>query len=239
MLHKTRARPCHGNTDKCGKDSSCNPSISLCLKILHFYVQNDKLIFPITIQHGIIPIGIDEEGFAMHAKHRFLITLFLLLTLSTIASAESTPFFPCVLNHSYESSQYEEYVELDLKKWYRSDIDNWVDDDLMVKSGSAIVLNHSILIIDLHFSGSFDYESNDTHVPNEITLCNRDPNVTDDSGTPEWQVTIFPDQDDPYAFHYFGTFNWTMAGIHMFGRYLAFEGDLEPDSCFSLLIAVY
>ena len=60
-------------------------------------------------------------------------------------------FFPCVLNHSYESSQYEEYVEIDLKKWYRSDIDNWVDDDLMVKSGSAIVLNHSILIIDLHF----------------------------------------------------------------------------------------
>ena len=94
-------------------------------------------------------------------------------------------------------------------------------------------------MIDLHFSDSFDYESNDTHVPNEITLCNRDPNVTDDSGTPEWQVTIFPDQDDPYAFHYFGTFNWTMAGIHMFGRYLAFEGDPEPDSCFSLLIAVY
>ena len=175
----------------------------------------------------------------MHAKHRFLITLFLLLTLSTIASAESTPFFPCVLNHPYESSQYEEYVEIDLKEWYRSDIDNWVDDDLIVKSGSAIVLNHSILIIDLHFSDSFDYESNDTHVPNEITLCNRDPNVTDDSGTPEWQVTIFPDQDDPYAFHYFGTFNWTMAGIHMFGRYLAFEGDPEPDSCFSLLIAVY
>ena len=155
----------------------------------------------------------------MHAKHRFLITLFLLLTLSITASAESTPFFPCVLNHPY--------------------IDNWVDDDLMVESGSAIVLNHSILIIDLHFSDSFDYESNDTHVPNEITFCNRDPNVTDDSGTPEWQVTIFPDQDDPYAFHYFGTFNWTMAGIHMFGRYLAFEGDPEPDSCFSLLIAVY
>ena len=109
----------------------------------------------------------------------------------------------------------------------------------MVKSGSAIVLNHSILMIDLHFSDSFDYESNDTHVPNEITFCNRDPNVTDDSGTPEWQVTIFPDQDDPYAFHYFGTFNWTMAGIHMFGRYVAFEGDPEPDSCFSLLIAVY
>ena len=70
-------------------------------------------------------------------------------------------------------------------------------------------------------------------------ISNRDPNVTDDSGTPEWQVTIFPDQDDPYAFHYFGTFNWTMAGIHMFGRYVAFEGDPEPDSCFSLLIAVY
>ena len=64
----------------------------------------------------------------MHAKHRFLITLFLLLTLSITASAESTPFFPCVLNHPYESSQYEEYVEIDLKEWYRSDIDNWVDD---------------------------------------------------------------------------------------------------------------
>ena len=113
----------------------------------------------------------------MHTKHCFLITLFLLLTLSITASAESMSSFPCVLNHSYESGQYEEYVEIDLKEWYRSDIDNWVDDDLMVESGSAIVLNHSILIIDLHFSDSFDYESNDTHVPNEITLCNRDPNV--------------------------------------------------------------
>ena len=80
----------------------------------------------------------------MHTKHCFLITLFLLLTLSITASAESMFSFPCVLNHSYESGQYEEYVEIDLKKWYRSDIDNWVDDDLMVKSGSAIVLNHSI-----------------------------------------------------------------------------------------------
>lgn len=81
----------------------------------------------------------------MHTKHRFLITLFLLLTLSITASAESMSSFPCVLNHSYDSSQYEEYVEIDLKEWYRSDIDNWVDDDLMVESGSAIVLNHSIL----------------------------------------------------------------------------------------------
>lgn len=79
----------------------------------------------------------------MHAKHRFLITLFLLLAFSTIASAESMPFFPCVLNHPYESSQYEEYVEIDLKKWYRSDIDNWVDDDLMVKSGSAIEIGRA------------------------------------------------------------------------------------------------
>ena len=52
----------------------------------------------------------------MHAKHRFLITLFLLLTLSITASAESMSSFPCVLNHPYESSQYEEYVEIDLKK---------------------------------------------------------------------------------------------------------------------------
>ena len=174
----------------------------------------------------------------MHAKHRFLITLFLLLTLSITASAESTPFFPCVLNHPYESSQYEEYVEIDLKKWYRSDIDNWVDDDLMVKSGSAIVLNHSILIIDLHFSDSFDYESNDTHVPNEITLCNRDPNVTDDSGTPEWQVTIFPDQDDPYAFHYACTWNMDMVGIKMYGEYTAPNGE-RHDSGFSLDIDIF
>ena len=80
-----------------------------------------------------MPIEMDEEDFTMHAKHCFFIILFSLLAFSATASAESMPFFPCVLNHPYDSSQYEEYVEIDLKEWYRSDIDNWVDDDLMVE----------------------------------------------------------------------------------------------------------
>ena len=116
-------------------------------------------------------------------------------------------------------------------------IDNWEDDNLMVQAGSAIVLNRSVLILDLHFSDSFDYEANDTHLPEELTFFNLNPDVSNDTGTPEWQVTIFPDSNDPYAFHYFGTYNWTMAGIYICGSYTNSEG--EPYSCFDLHIAVY
>lgn len=173
----------------------------------------------------------------MRTKCCLFILLFLLPTLSITVAAGSTSLFPCVLDHSYVPNEYKEYVEINLREWYRAQIDNWEDDNLMVESGSAIVLDQSVLIIDLHFSNSFDYEARDMHVPEQITFFNHEPNVSDETGTPEWQVTIFPDQDDPYAFHYFGTFNWTMAGIHMSGSYINPEGELN--SCFSFQIAVY
>ena len=167
-----------------------------------------------------------------------ILFLFLLLLAHTVtAAAEDSPFFPCVLDYSYDPSAYSEYVEIDLRRWHRMEIDNWEDDNLMVQAGSAIVLNRSALILDLHFSDSFDYEANDTHLPEELTFFNLNPDVSNDTGTPEWQVTIFPDSNDPYAFHYFGTYNWTMAGIYICGSYTNSEG--ESNSCFDLHIAVY
>lgn len=160
----------------------------------------------------------------------------LLLALPLVAIADSVSFFPCVLEHSYAQNEYEEFVNLNLKDWYRAEIDDWYDDDLMVAEGSAaIVLDQSILIIDLHFSDTYDYAAHDTHLPEELTFFNHDPN--DETYIPDWQVTIFPDRDDPYAFHYFGTFNWTMSGIYMYGGYTDSEG--IPHDCFEFQIAVY
>ena len=107
---------------------------------------------------------------------------------------------------------------------------------MLVESGSVLILDDEFMLVNLRFSKEYDYSQDyGGNLPDIILLANFDLNIVDDTNPPEWRVWMYPDEDDPYAFHYFGTFNWTMAGIHMFGRYLAFEGDPEPDSCFSLL----
>lgn len=161
----------------------------------------------------------------MRAKCSLLISCLLLLLLPIVAAADSVDFFPCVLDHSYALDGYGDYKEIDLRERYRASAGSHQDDDLMLESGSAIVLDQSILILDLHFSDSFDYQANSTAVPEQLTFFfNPAPN--------EMQVTVFPDRDDPYAFHYFGSFNSTMTQIDICGSYTDSEGELRD--CFSL-----
>ena len=160
----------------------------------------------------------------------------LSLFLTSTAAAESTLSFPCdpELSPFLAVSEHEITMEIDLQQWYRMEIDYWGDDMLMVESGSLIVLDDQFVMINLRFSKDYDYEANYTHLPEEIMLINHDPNVIDDTVPPEWRVMMYPDTDDPYSFHYIGTWNNTMHGIRFYGSYLNPQGELND--CFSLFL---
>ena len=170
----------------------------------------------------------------MRAKCCLFISFLLLLMLPFTATAESLFYFPCDLE---QFASHVSKKEIDLREYYRSEIDNWEDDNLMVESGSAIVLDEQLLIVDIHFSDSFDYEANYTGVPEQIMFVNHDPDVNNNASIPNWQVTVYPDKDDPYSFHYIGTYNRTMAGFIIYGSYTTPEG--EPYDCFSLQVPLY
>ena len=84
----------------------------------------------------------------MRAKWFLFISFLLLLTPSLTATAKSLFYFPCNLEQftSHVSVEHTISKEIDLREYHRSEIDNWEDDDLMVQSGSAIVVDEQLLI---------------------------------------------------------------------------------------------
>ncbi len=160
--------------------------------------------------------------------------LCLLLFFTSPAAGESTLSFPCdpELSPFLAESEHEISYAFDLAQWYRMQIDSGEDDILMVESGSLFVLDDQFMIISLRFSKDYDYEAGYTHLPEKIMLVNHDPNISDDTDPPEWRVMMYPDQDDPYSFHYAGTWNDTMFCIMFYGSYADPQG--EPHDCFSL-----
>lgn len=169
---------------------------------------------------------------------RFLILSCLILSLASTSAAESTLSFPCdaELSPFLAASEHQITREIDLVQCYREAIDYGGDDTLMIESGSLIVLDDQLMIISLRFSEDYDDDAAYAHVPERIMLANLDPNISNDTGTPDWRVTIYPDQNDPYAFHYIGTWNWTMAGFTFYGGYTDEHGDARE--CFSLRVSI-
>ena len=156
------------------------------------------------------------------------LTLFILfLFLASTATAQSTLSFPCdpELSPFLAASEHEISREIDLQHWYRMAIDYWGDDMLMIESGSLLVLDMQFVMINLRFSKDYDYDAHYAHLPEVIMLVNHDPNVINDNDPPEWRVMMYPDQDDPYSFHYIGTWNRTMVQIQFYGSYVNPQGE--------------
>ena len=168
---------------------------------------------------------------------RCLPLLCLFLGLAPAARAQEVFRLPCdaALSPFLAVSEHEISKEIDLSQAYRMQIDDW-EADIPV-SGSLIVLDMQVMLISLRFSEDFDYEAKDMRVPESILLANQDPNVSDDTGTPPWRAAMYPDADDPYAFHYIGTWNWPMACVRFYGDYADEQGD--PIECFSLRVALF
>ncbi len=173
----------------------------------------------------------------MHLE-RYLILSCIILSLASTSTAESTFSFPCDVELSpfLAVSEHKISREINLVEYYREEIDYWDDDILMIESGSLIVLDDQFMIISLRFSEDYDYDAAYAHVPESIMLANLDPNISNDTGTPDWRVTIYPDKNDPYSFHYIGTWNWTMAGFTFYGSYIDQCGDSHE--CFSFSVSI-
>ena len=167
--------------------------------------------------------------------------LFPLSVSSALAESEGdTLTFPCSPELSPFFSQSEHTIsrEIDLHHWDRMQIDYWGDDTIPVDHGSLIILDDQFMLIDLHFSKDFPFSTDDCILPDAIYMVNHDPAVSDDTDPPEWHVFMYPDKDDPYAFHYACTWNMDMVGIKMYGEYTAPNGE-QYDSGFSLYIDIY
>lgn len=174
---------------------------------------------------------------------RRLLGLFCLLLSVSSALAESegdTLAFPCSPELSPFLSQSEHTIsrEIDLHHWDRMQIDYWGDDPIPVDHGSLMILDDQFMLIDLHFSKDFPFSTDGYVLPEAIYMVNHDPSVSDDTDPPEWHVFMYPDKDDPYAFHYACTWNWDMVGIKMYGEYTAPNGE-RHDSGFSLDIDIF
>ena len=158
----------------------------------------------------------------------------LCMILSATAFAEAVMTFPCDpgLSPFLASSKHTVTKHIDLNQQHRMAIDDWESDVTMVESGSLMILDDQFMMISLRFSKNFDYASEDMHLPEEILLINQDPNIVDDTNPPLWRAVMYPDKDDPYAFHYAGTWNPTMYCIRFYGSYTSPEGDMTD--CFSL-----
>lgn len=169
--------------------------------------------------------------FGMLVK-RWLFLLCLLPLFISTAAAESTLSLPCdpELSPFLATSEHEISKEIDLAEYYRMQIDNW-EDDIPI-SGSLIILDMQFMIINLRFAKDFDYDAAYMHVPEKIMLVNYDTNISNDTGIPEWRVTIYPDEDDPYSFHYAGTWDLSMCCTRFYGSYVNQQG--EDSECFSL-----
>ena len=163
--------------------------------------------------------------------------LLMLLPACALASAGGAFTLPCEaeLSPFLSGGEHEIIRRFDLAEWYRMHIDNW-EDDLMVESGSLIILDHDFMIMNLRFSRDYENDTElDICVPEVLTLTNQDLNARDDTDPPLWQVTVYPDADDPYAFHYAGSWNNDMFLIKFYGSYTNPQG--ETRDCFSLDVA--
>ena len=156
----------------------------------------------------------------MHVRRR-LIPLVLLLVGASAAGAESTFRFPCdpELSPILSVSEHEITSQLDLARYYRELADNFETEIMPVESGTILLLDDELMLFSIRYSSEFDFEANYWHLPERLTLFNFEPYAPNDTGTPHWQVTLYPDQDDPYAFHYVGTWNASMAGFTLYGEY--------------------
>ena len=169
----------------------------------------------------------------MRATRCFFLFIFLLMLFAS-ACAEPLLTFPCDPEISPFLSVSEHMItkSIDLNHLHRNTIDDWESAVTMVESGSLLLLDDQVMIISLRFSKDFDYALHDMHLPDEILLVNQDPNIVDDTNPPLWRVTMYPDADDPHAFHYIGSCNETMHCIRFYGSYTTPEGDMMD--CFSL-----
>ena len=170
-----------------------------------------------------------------------LCLLFSLSVSSALAESEGdTLAFPCSpeLSPFFSQSKHTISREIDLHHWDRMQIDYWGDDPIPVDHGSLIILDDQFMLIDLHFSKDFPFSTDGYVLPEAIYMVNHDPAVSDDTDPPEWHVFMYPDKDDPYAFHYACTWNWDMVGIKMYGEYTAPNGE-RHDSSFSLDIDIF
>lgn len=170
----------------------------------------------------------------MSLIYYYLICFMLSIFLSVTAIAESSFQFPCSPEISPFLSTTEHKITrmIDLNQQHRMAIDYHGDDITMVESGSLIILDNQFMIISLQFSKDFDYDFHNTHIPDEILLVNQDPNIIDDTNPPLWRVVMYPDKDDPYSFHYIGSWNSTIHCIKFYGNYTNSEGEMLD--CFSL-----
>lgn len=168
-----------------------------------------------------------------------MILLCLLLILASTATADATFSFPCdpELSPILSVSEHRISKQIDLERYYRELADNFETEIMPVESGTILVLDDQLMIFSIRYSDEFDFEANYTHLPERLTLFNFEPDTLNDTGTPRWQVTIFPDQDDPYAFHYIGTWNWSMAGFTLCGEFLNPQGEFQ--GAFTFRVSVY
>ena len=162
--------------------------------------------------------------------------LFPLSVSSALAESEGdTLAFPCSPELSPFLSQSEHTIsrEIDLHHWDRMQIDYWGDDPIPVDHGSLIILDDQFMLIDLHFSKDFPFSTDGYVLPEAIYMVNHDPAVSDDTDPPEWHVFMYPDKDDPYAFHYAGTWNQQQGyGLYFYGSKTNAQG--ETTECFYL-----
>lgn len=169
----------------------------------------------------------------MRAARCFFLFIFLLMLFAS-ACAEPLLTFPCdpEISPFLSVSEHRITKSVDLNQLHRMAIDDWESDVTMVESGSLDILDDQFMMIHLRFSKDFDYASAGMHVPDEILLVNQDPNIVDDTNPPLWRVTMYPDADDPYVFHYICSWNPSLSCIRFYGSYTSPEGDVTD--CFSL-----
>ncbi len=178
-------------------------------------------------------------------NHGFCLIFVCLLLIPMTVMAEEAGSCPCALDPSSICIWQEHKIdkEIDLRELYfmENEIDNPETGASMLDSGYIRILDDQQLMeIDLQFSKNFDYEAHDQHLPEIIAIRNYVP--CDSLGnsnreSPKWKYPIFPDRDDPYSFHYIGTFNWTMVQFSLHNIYTDQQG--KSRDCFSVDIEVY
>lgn len=176
----------------------------------------------------------------MYLKRRILLFYcFWFFISAPISTAESTLRFPCApeLSPILSVSEHRISKEIDLENYYRELADNFDTDIMPVESGSLVILDNQLMLLNIRYSEKFDYAANHTHLPEQLTLFNYEPDTCNDTGIPHWCITIYPDQDDPYSFHYVGTWNWSMSSFTLYGNYINPQGDLQQ--AFSFRVSIY
>ena len=163
--------------------------------------------------------------------------LFCMLSLLTLAAVAESPLsFPCdsELSPFLSRSEHDVTFKIDLENNYRIETDYWGDEPMLVESGSFLILDDEFMLVNLRFSKEYDYSQDyGGNLPDIILLANFDLNIVDDTNPPEWRGWMYPDEDDPYAFHYAGTWNQQQGyGLYFYGSKTNAQG--ETTECFYL-----